>query len=127
MNVEVSKAIAELEIQFVNSPLTIRDDNQGGAYVIVDSITLGTKYKSESTWLGFQIPAQYPYADIYPVFMGAEVVKADGTEFVVPITRGHTFESRHAIQISRRNGAANSGSQKVTMKLLKILDFLENL
>ena len=127
MNVEVSNAIKELEIQFVNSPLTIRDDNQGGAYVIVDSITLGSKYKPESTWLGFQITAQYPYADIYPVFMGAEVVKADGTEFIVPVTKGHTFESRQAIQISRRNGAANSGSQKVTMKLLKILDFLENL
>lgn len=127
MNVEVSKAIKELEVQFGDSSLTIRDDGQGGAYILIDSVHLGSRYKPESTWLGFQIPAQYPYADIYPVFMGAEVSRADEIEFSVPITRGHSFENRQAIQISRRNGAANNGSQKASMKLLKILDFLEKL
>ncbi len=40
---------------------------------------------------------------------------------------GHTFEGRSAIQVSRRNGAAQNGFQKVPAKLLKILDYLEKM
>ena len=125
MNVEISKAIQELEHQFSNCSFTIRDDEQGGAYIIMDGVPLGATYKPESTWFGFHLPAQYPYADIYPVFMGSEVTRIDNIDFSAPITRGHAFEGRTAIQISRRNGAAQSGTQKATTKLLKILDFLE--
>jgi hypothetical protein len=80
-----------------------------------------------ATWVGFQIPAQYPYADIYPVFIGADVKRADGVAFQAPVTHGHSFESRGAIQISRRSAAAQSGSQKAVAKMLKVLDFLEKL
>lgn len=127
MNVEVSNAITELERQFSGCNFTIRNDDQGGAYIIIDSVSLGPKYTPDSTWLGFHLPAQYPYADIYPVFMGSEIARIDKSEFLAPVTRGHTFEGRTAIQISRRNGAAQAGMQKATMKLLKILDFLEKM
>jgi hypothetical protein len=127
MKVEVSQAIEELKRQFATSSLTVREDGQGGAYVVMEPVALGLKYRPETTWIGFQIPAQYPYADIYPVFMSGNVVRADGVAFVVPVTPGHHFEGRPAIQISRRNSAAQSGLQKAPAKILKVLDFMEKL
>jgi hypothetical protein len=124
MKVEVSKGIEELKCQFGSSTFTVSEDNQGGAHVIIESVSLGERYSPNQTWMGFHIPAQYPYADIYPVFVGAEINRVDGVQFAVPVTRGHQFQRRPAIQISRRNGAAQNGSQKVTAKILKILDFL---
>ena len=127
MKVEVSTAIEELKRQFSESTFTFREDGQGGAYVVIESVPLGPRYRPSNTWLGFQIPAQYPYADIYPIFIGADVVRADAVPFSAPVTPGHHFEGKPAIQISRRNGAAGTGLQKATSKLLKVLDFLDKL
>lgn len=127
MNVEVSSGIEDLRRQFSTSSFTVREDGQGGAYVVMEPVTLGPKYRPVDTWVGFQIPAQYPYADIYPVFIGGNVARTDGTAFVTPVTAGHHFEGRPAIQVSRRNSAAQSGMQKVSAKILKVLDFLEKL
>jgi hypothetical protein len=127
MKVEVSSAIEELKRQFSSSSFEVREDGQGGAYVVVEPVGLGPKHRPANTWMGFQIPAQYPYADIYPVFIGANVVRANGAPFTAPVTPGHNFEGRPAIQISRRNSAAQGGMQKVGAKILKILHFLENL
>jgi hypothetical protein len=127
MKVEVSAGIEELQRQFSASTLAVREDGQGGAYVVMEPVTLGSKFRPEVTWVGFQVPAQYPYADIYPVFIGGNVVRASGAPFAVPVTPGHRFEGRPAIQVSRRNSAAQSGLQKVVAKILKVLDFLEKL
>jgi hypothetical protein len=127
MKVEVSSGIEELKRQFGASTFTVREDGQGGAFVVMEPVTLGPKYRPEVTWVGFQIPAQYPYADIYPVFIGGNVVRTNGTPFAAPVTPGHHFEGRPAIQVSRRNSAAQSGLQKAGAKILKVLDFLEKL
>ena len=128
MKVEVSAGIEELKLQFSTSSFAVREDGQGGAYVVMEPVTLGPKFRPSATWVGFHIPAQYPYADIYPVFIGANVVRADGVAFVAPVTPGHNFEGRPAIQVSRRNTTAQqSGLQKVPAKILKVLDFLEKL
>ena len=127
MKVEVSTAIEELKHQFSASSFIVREDGQGGAYVLMEPIALGAKFRPEETWVGFQIPAQYPYADIYPVFIGANVARTDGVPFTAPVTPGHTFEGRPAIQVSRRSAAAQGGSQRVLAKILKVLNFLEQL
>jgi hypothetical protein len=127
MKSEVSKAIEEIKRQFCAVELSVREDGQGGAYVVLQPVELGPRYAPATTWLGFQIPAQYPYADVYPVFMDGAVRRVDGVAFAAPVTTGHQFEGRTAIQISRRSAAAQNGSQTVTAKLLKILDFLEKL
>ncbi len=127
MKVEVSSGIEALKRQFSAATLSVREDGQGGAYVIMEPITLGPKFRPESTWIGFHIPAQYPYADIYPVFIDANVLRANGVPFTAPVTTGHHFEGRPAIQVSRRNSSAKSGLQKVGTKMLKVLDYLEKL
>jgi hypothetical protein len=127
MKVEVSSAIEELKRQFSAAALSVREDGQGGAYVVIEPVSLGPKYQPDATWVGFHIPPQYPYADIYPVFIGGDVRRANGTPFTVPVTPGHQFEGRAAIQVSRRNTTAQAGLQKVGSKILKVLDFLERL
>lgn len=127
MKVEVSTAIEELKSQFSEASLSLREDDQGGAYVLLEGVRLGPKFRPEATWVGFQIPAQYPYADIYPIFLGGDVSRADGVAFQAPVTLGHCFEGRPAIQVSRRSAAAQGGTQKATAKVLKVLDFLEKL
>ena len=124
MQVEVSGAIDELKRQFSAAQFTVREDGQGGAYVVMEPVCLGCHYQPESSWVGFHIPAQYPYADIYPVFIRGDARRADGVAFTAPVTTGHQFEGRSAIQVSRRSAAAQSGSQTATAKILKILDFL---
>jgi hypothetical protein len=113
MKIEVSTSIEELKKQFNSTAFTIREDGQGGAHVVMESVPLGPRYRPETTWIGFHIPAQYPYADIYPVFIGSEVSRVDGVEFAAPVTRGHVFLERSAIQVSRRSGTAQNGLQKV--------------
>ena len=127
MKVEVSTGIEELKRQFSASSFTVREDGQGGAYVVIEPVSLGPRYRPEQTWIGFHIPAQYPYADIYPVFVGGEIRRVDGNAFAAPVTPGHNFEGRVAIQVSRRSGAAQNGLQRATAKVLKVLDFLEKL
>ena len=127
MKVEVSSAIEELKRQFSGATVTVREDGQGGAYVVMEPVSLGPKYQPQLTWVGFHIPPQYPYADIYPVFIGGEVRRANGIPFSAPVTPGHQFEGRAAIQVSRRNTMAQAGLQKVGSKILKVLDFLERL
>lgn len=127
MKVEVSSAIDELKRQFSGATFTVREDGQGGAYVVMEPVTLGSRYRPETTWVGFQISPQYPYADIYPVFIGGNVTRANGIPFSDPVRAGHQFEGRPALQVSRRNSAAQAGLQKVGSKILKVLDFLEKL
>ena len=122
---EVGEAIEELKRAFPGSELTVSEDGQGGAHVMVESVTLGGRYEPEQSWLGGHIPAQYPYADIYPVFMDAAVRRRDGKAFEAPITEGHDFCGRPAIQISRRNNRMQNSGQTAVAKFRKILDFLE--
>ena len=127
MNQDVAEAVEELRKAFAPSEVTVAEDQQGGAYVIVESIEIGTRYKPSVTWLGGHIPALYPCADIYPVFMAADVLRVDGREFQAPVTSGHAFIGRPAIQISRRNNQIHLVPQTAVAKFAKILDFLDKL
>ena len=127
MKTEIQTSIQELQRQFPETVISTRDDGSGGAYVTLTAIALGVRYTPSSTWMGFHIPPLYPYADIYPVFIGSEVRRSDGQAFVPPVTYGATFEGRAAIQVSRRSSAAQQGLQKAATKVLKVLDFLEKL
>ena len=123
---EVGEAIEELKRAFPSSELTVvSEDGQGGARVVVECVAIGARYEPQQSWLGGHIPAQYPYADIYPVFMDAAVQRRDGKAFEAPITEGHNFCGRPAIQISRRNNRIQNSGQTAVAKFLKILDFLE--
>ena len=127
MKPDVAAAIEELKRAFPSSFVTIHEDGQGGAYVFVESVDIGARFVPSITWMGGHISALYPYADIYPVFIDVAVSRADGRGFDAPITLGHNFAGRPAIQISRVNHQVQNCPQTAVAKFMKILDFLEKL
>ena len=127
MNVEVTKAIAQLERAFPSSVITVTEDGSGGAHVFVENLDLGVSFIPQFSWMGGHISALYPYSDIYPVFIDAAVHRVDGKNFEPPVTSGHNYGGRSAIQISRRNNQIQNGPQTAVAKFLKILDFMGNL
>jgi hypothetical protein len=126
VNEDVKQAIKELEETYSDSSITTVDDGQGGAHVFVETVDLGPGFEPRTTWMGGHIPALYPNADIYPVFIGAEVRRADGKAFVAPVTNG-SYQGRAAWQVSRANHQIHLAPQTAVMKWAKVRHFLETL
>ena len=127
MKPHVSNAVDELNRAFPSSSVLSREDGKGGAYMIVEDVAIGPKYKPSSTWLGGHITALYPYADIYPLFIGADVRRVNGVAFQPPVTSGAQFDQRPALQVSRRNNHTQNYPQTAVAKFLKVLQFLAEL
>ena len=127
MKQDVANAIEELKRAFPSSAVCSREDGSGGAYVIVEDVVIGDRYRPSSTWVGGHITALYPYADIYPLFMGDNVGRVDGVAFAAPVTPGAQFFDRLALQISRRNNHTQNYPQTAVAKFLKVLHFLKEL
>lgn len=127
MKADVSNAIAELQRAFPSSTIDVVEDGEGGARFTIDKLDLGDRYTPREVWLGAHIPAQYPYADIYPLFMDPAVQRIDGVPFEAPITHGAQFNGLPAIQISRRNNHAQTHPQTAVSKIVKVLDYLEKM
>ena len=127
MKQNVRNAIEELRRAFPSSEVCIREDGDGGAYVIVEDIEIGERYQPSVTWLGGHITALYPYADIYPLFIADNVRRADDVAFEAPVTAGAQFFDRPALQVSRRNNRSQNYPQTAVAKFVKVLHFLEEL
>ena len=95
--------------------------------MIVEDVAIGDRYQPSSTWIGGHLPPLYPYADIYPLFIGDNVRRVDGVAFTAPVTPGARFFDRAALQISRRNNHTQNYPQTAVAKFVKVLHFLEEL
>ena len=127
MKQDVANAIQELKWAFPSSDVCIQEDGDGGAYVIVEDVAIGSRYWPSSTWLGGHITALYPYADIYPLFIAGDVIRLDGVAFEPPVTPGAQFLGRPALQVSRRNNHTQHYPQSAVAKFVKVLHFLGEL
>ena len=123
----VASAIEELKRAFPSSDVDSREDGNGGAYVIVEDVEIGSRFRPSSTWMGGHISALHPYADIYPLFIADNVRRVDGVAFEPPVTPGAQFLGRPALQVSRRNNHTQHFPQSAVAKFLKVLRFLEDL
>lgn len=120
----VEAAIRELEATFAPSRVVAEPDAQGGAHVIVGRVPLGPPFVQAETWVGAHLPAQLPYSDVYPVFVSGELTRLDGAPLKPPITAGHTFLKRPAVQVSRRSNGMDLTTQSAAMKLQKVLHWM---
>ena len=127
MKENVANAIKELMRAFPSSDICSQEDGEGGAYVIVEDVVIGCRYRPSSTWLGGHITALYPYSDIYPLFMADNVRRVDGVAFEPPVTPGAQFFERPALQISRRNNNTQHDPQTAVAKFIKVQHFLGEL
>ena len=127
MKQNVANAIEELKLAFPTSEICSQEDGEGGAYVIVEDVSIGCRYRPSSTWVGGHITALYPYSDIYPLFIADNVQRTDGVAFEPPVTPGANFLERPALQVSRRNNQMQQYPQTAVAKFLKVMHFLGEL
>ncbi|MEU7692553.1 hypothetical protein [Microbispora hainanensis] len=120
---EVAAAIDGIRTTVDPSPVTVREDAEGGAYVIVESIALSDAYEQSETWIGFHVTFQYPYADVYPHFVRGDLARRDGQP-LGEATSPSSFEGRVAIQLSRRSNRLNPAVDTAAIKLVKVIQWL---
>jgi hypothetical protein len=124
MNDPVTRAIEQIRASFHGKEVVVIDDGEDGAYVIVEDAELGAPYVQETTWVGARITFQYPYADVYPVYVRGDLARADGAplgEAMTPVS----FQERAAIQVSRRSTRLDAAVDTAAMKLQKVLDWVK--
>jgi hypothetical protein len=132
MKQAVVDAVKELVEGLPDSTVTAVEDSDGGAFVLVEPIDVGSRFAPSETWVGFHITFSYPEADVYPHFIDAGVKYVgegptpnqhpDG-DLPTALSRGQALPhfDRAAIQISRRS--KNPGT--ALYKLRRVIDFLK--
>lgn len=119
----VTAAIEQLEREFPEAAVTVREDGEGGAYVIVEDVPLGAPYAQATTWVGFRVVSQYPYADVYPHYVRGDLARADGRPLATELQHV-AFEEREALQVSRKSNRLNPATDTAVLKLHKVLIWL---
>lgn len=125
MNLKVLKAVDEVRAAFPDAQVSADAEPDGGALVFVDPVDPGEQYRQRSTWIGFRIGFQYPYADVYPHFVRGDLARLDGAALGQGMTVT-TFEGRSAVQISRRSNRLNPATDTAVIKLHKVLAWLRS-
>lgn len=124
MKPEVATAIEEIRATFADHPVLVREDGEGGAFVIVEGVDPGPRYVQRETWIGFRITFQYPYADVYPHYVRGDLVRVDNKSLGEGTGPNHNFEGRAAVQVSRRSNHLNPATDTAVRKLMKVLEWL---
>lgn len=124
MNPEVEGAIAELRTSFPGVTVSSKEDGDGGAIVTMFPIDPGPVYEQSQTWLKFAINCQYPYSDVYPLFVRADLTRADGG--------GHgqgfapaSFDGEQALQLSRRSNRRDPALDTAARKVGRVIRWLQ--
>lgn len=122
-NPEVSSAVEELRACFPEAVVVATDTGDGGALVTIDPVELGPVYVQRDTWLRFAISFQYPYADVYPLFVRPDLTRVDGNGHGTGIALT-SFNGEPAMQLSRRNNHLNPAIDTAALKALKVVKWL---
>jgi hypothetical protein len=131
----VAEALEEIKSAFPDAEVSSLEDSDGGAYVVVDPVSIGSAFSPTSTWVGFHMTFAYPEADVYPHFIGADVkYVGDGPtpnrhvdgDLPTPLSRDAKMLGfdKPAIQISRRTKTVDSETRTALHKLQRVLEFL---
>jgi hypothetical protein len=135
MKPAVEQAIAEIQDAGVGTDVESVPAADGGAYVRVTGIAIGSAFSPSVTWISFQITWSYPDADCYPHFMDAAVTYVgDGPapnehpegNLPTSMTRGALAPGfqQAAIQVSRRSNRRDAETDSALQKLLRVIDFV---
>jgi hypothetical protein len=119
---EVATAVGEIKAAFPEATVEVKEEGDS-VVVLLDPIELGGPYAQAETWIGFRITFQYPYSDVYPHFVRADLSRTDGAALgegmgIAP------FDNRQAVQISRRSNRLDPATDTALIKLQKVLEWL---
>lgn len=126
MTPEVQRAIEEIQQTFPKHTVEVVAEGQGGAYVTVNDLLIGERYLPSTSWIGFTISYQYPYADVYPHYLDAELRRIDGLVQGAGLSMA-TWQNRQVIQVSRRSNRWNAAIDTAATKLSKVQLWLRSL
>jgi hypothetical protein len=118
----VTEAADAVRANFAGHAVEVNPDGAGGAFVIVDDVTVGPCYTPAATWLGFHLNAAYPASDVYPHYVGV-LTRADGQglgEAITPVT----WQGRPGLQLSRRSNRWNPAVDNAANKAERVLKWL---
>jgi hypothetical protein len=116
----VAEQVEELKAHFADKMVTTEPDGSGGAYVVINAIDPGPAYKQRESWLGFQITYLCPDADVYPVYLSADLQRVDGQPHTAPITPV-TWRNRSALQYSLRSPQRDPQTETATIKAAGVI------
>ena len=125
MKSEVKQAVDELRRCFSEAEIKVHAKADGGAAVTIDTIDLGSAYTPRYSWIKFAISFQYPYADIYPLFVRPDVIRADGQPHGTGISLA-SFEGESALQLSRRSNRWDPSVDTATLKITKVIQWFRD-
>ncbi len=123
MKSDVEQAVAELCLRFGDAEVLAHGTDDGGATVTINPINLGLGYSPKTTWMKFAISFQYPYADIYPLFVHPDLVRTDGKPHGEGISLA-SFQGEPALQVSRRSNHLNPEIDTAALKVTKVIEWL---
>src|SRR5260370_2040018 len=121
MTPEVTLAVEEIRQIFGGHNVDVQEENQGGAYVTVNGITIGPRFSPSTSWIDFLVTFQYPRADVYPPFLDGTLQVTGGGNFPAGITTGHIWREKPALQVSRRSNRWNAATDTAALKLAKVI------
>lgn len=119
----VLTAIAEIKASFLGVAIVHKPDGKGGAILRIETVALGDQYVQKTTWLSCHITFQYPFADVYPLFVRPDLARKDGA----PLGQGisiSSFDGYPATQLSRRSNHRDPKVETAVMKILKVIQWL---
>lgn len=121
----VASAVDAVQAHFSGKTVEATPDGVGGAFVVISDVQVGARYSPSTTWMGFQISAAYPDADIYPMFVGV-LTRADGQPHGQAIQQV-TWQGRPALQLSRRSTGWRKAVDNAALKAEKVVTWLTTL
>lgn len=87
LNEPVAEALREIGASFRAHRVDYEPDGQGGAFLRVHDLAVGKAFAQPTSWIGFQITFQYPFADIYPHYLRPDLTRVDGAALTTPLDR----------------------------------------
>jgi hypothetical protein len=124
----VERGVAEIVGAYGAEHVRAVADEQGGAWVEVTDIDLGATYAQATTFLICLLPFNLPGADVYPMFVRADLTRADGAPLgegfqVTQVGWPGESQPRPAVQVSRRT-RGDVTTQTPVQKVEKVLDWI---
>ncbi|MBI4932899.1 MAG: hypothetical protein HY828_03410 [Actinobacteria bacterium] len=123
----IESAIDDLRRHFGNNSVTVLGHDTGGTWVRVDGVALGGVWIQATTFVIVHLASTLPFADIYPIFVRADLGRADGRPLQTPVTPGHQAgpigAQVPAAQVSRRT-RGDASRQTAGQKITKVIEWL---
>lgn len=130
MKEAVERGVIEIGDTYGSDQLRVVPDDQGGAWVEVADLDLGAAYQPDTTFLICLLPFNLPAADVYPMFVRAELTRADGRPLgdgfqVTQLSWPGEPQPRPVVQVSRRT-RGDFTAQTPAQKIAKVLEWIRS-